>query len=147
MAFEAVSPTSVGKTYIYESAPKPNQPFNVLYKTDGLGNSSPNTGFFLYFVQGQLQSVDINFADTIPNRVYSVNTNNINNSDLWLYAVDSNGNLTIARPSFNSQPNLLVNGPFTIPPGMGGQGHMTWPAIVAYTPKPADASAPAAIGA
>lgn len=93
MTFEVVSPTSVGQTYIYESAPKPNVPFNILYKSDGLGNGSPNTGFFLYFVQGQLQSVDINFADTIPNRVYSLNVNNVNNSDLWLYSVDSNGNL------------------------------------------------------
>lgn len=93
MNFEIVSPTSTGKTYVYESAPKLNVPFNFLYKNDGLGNNSNNTGYFLYFVQGGLQSVDFTFEESIPNRVYSVNTNNINNSDIWLYSVDANGNL------------------------------------------------------
>jgi hypothetical protein len=93
MSFESVSPTSAGKTYIYEANPYLNSPFNILYKNDNLGNGSVNTGFFLYFVQGTLQSQDFNFAESIPNRVYSVNTNNINNSDIWLYSLDSNGNL------------------------------------------------------
>ena len=93
MSFESVSPTSSGKTYIYESNPYINAPFNILYKNDNLGNGSVNTGFFLYFVQGTLQSVDFNFAESIPNRVYSINTNNINNSDVWLYSLDSSGNL------------------------------------------------------
>ena len=93
MSFETVSPTSAGETYIYESAPYVNAPFNILYKNDNLGNGSVNTGYFLYFVQGSLQSIDFNFSESIPNRVYSVNTNNINNSDIWLYSIDSNGNL------------------------------------------------------
>ena len=93
MGFEAVSPTSAGKTYIYEVNPYLNAPFNVLYKNDSLGNGSVNTGFFLYFVQGALQSVDFNLAESVPNRVYSINTNNINNTDVWLYSLDSKGNL------------------------------------------------------
>jgi len=93
MNFEIVSPTSSGKTYIYEAPPKTSTPFNFLYKNDGLGNSSNNTGFFLYFVQGSLQSVDFNFEESIPNRVYSVNSNNINNSDIWLYSITSQGTL------------------------------------------------------
>lgn len=93
MNFEIVSPTSTGKSYIYESAPRLNAPFNFLYKNDGLGNNSNNTGYFLYFVQGTLQSVDFTFEESIPNRLYSVNANNINNNDLWLYSVDTNGNL------------------------------------------------------
>jgi hypothetical protein len=95
MSFESVSPTSSGKNYIYEANPYLNAPYNILYKNDNLGNGSNDTGFFLYFVQGTLQSVNFNFAESIPNRVYSVNNNNINNSDIWLYSVDSNGNLDI----------------------------------------------------
>ena len=95
MQFEAVSPTSSDKTYVYEANPYVNSPINILYKNDNLGNGSNNTGFFLYFVQGSLQSIDFNFAESIPNRVYSVNTNNINNSDVWLYSLDSNGNLDV----------------------------------------------------
>jgi hypothetical protein len=95
MTFESVSPTSAGQTYIYEANPYINAPFNILYKNDNLRNGSVNTGFFLYFVQGTLQSQDFTFAESIPNRVYSINTNNINNSDIWLYSLDSNGNLDI----------------------------------------------------
>lgn len=95
MSFETVSPTSAGQTYIYEANPYINAPFNILYKNDNLGNGSVNTGFFLYFVQGTLQSQDFTFAESVPNRVYSVNTNNINNSDIWLYSLDSNGNLDV----------------------------------------------------
>ena len=93
MPFEMVSPTSAGQSYIYEANPYINAPFNFLYKSDNLGNGSVNTGYFLYFVQGALQSQDFTFAESVPNRVYSINTNNINNTDVWLYSLDSNGNL------------------------------------------------------
>jgi hypothetical protein len=89
--FEVVSPTSAGQTYVYEANPRPNSSFNVLYRNDNLGNASANTGFFLYFKQGELQSIDFNFAESIPNRVHSINTNNINNTDVWLYSLDTNG--------------------------------------------------------
>ena len=93
MPFEMVSPTSAGQPYIYEANPYINAPFNFLYKNDNLGNGSVNTGYFLYFVQGALQSQDFTFAESVPNRVYSINTSNINNTDIWLYSLDSNGNL------------------------------------------------------
>ena len=89
--FEMVSPTSSGESYIYEVAPRPNLPFNVLYKNDGLGNFSPNTGFFTYFKQGKLASIDINFQESLPNRVYSLNVDNINNTDIWVYKLGSDG--------------------------------------------------------
>ena len=92
MTFETVSPTSAGESFVYEAAPKPSNPFNVLYKNDNLGNNSSNTGFFMYFKQGEMQSTDFNLQESIPNRVYSVNTTNINNTDVWLYSLDSNGN-------------------------------------------------------
>jgi hypothetical protein len=92
-AFEMISPTSAGESYVYESDPKPNSPFNLLYKNDNLGNGSNNTGFFLYFKQGSLASLDFNLQESIPNRLYSVNVDNINNTDVWLYSVDQDGNL------------------------------------------------------
>jgi hypothetical protein len=91
--FEVVSASTKGQNYIYEVDPKPSQYFNLLYQNDNLGNSSNNTGFFLYFKQGALQSSDFAFNESIPNRVYNVNVNNINNTDLWLYSVNSNGSL------------------------------------------------------
>jgi len=93
MTFEAVSGTSSGKSYIYEVNPYPSAPFNIIYENDGLGNGSSNTGFFVYFVQGSLQSQDFTFDESVPNRVYSINTNNINNTDVWLYSVNNDGSL------------------------------------------------------
>ncbi len=89
--FEMTSPTSAGKTYMYEAAPRPNQPFNLLYKNDNLGNTSANTGFFTYFKQGELKSIDFTFQESTPNRVYSVNVDNINNTDIWLYSLNAQG--------------------------------------------------------
>jgi hypothetical protein len=90
--FEIVSPTSSGEGILYEVAPRPNLPFNLLYKNDNLGNSSINTGFFMMFKQGSLRSADVAFTESIPNRVYSVTIDNINNNDIWVYRLDADGN-------------------------------------------------------
>jgi len=91
MQFEAVSATSVGQPYIYEVPPKPLSKFNVLYRNDNQGNGSINTGFFMYFKQGALQSADFTVSEALPNRVLSIGFSNINNSDVWLYDVASDG--------------------------------------------------------
>ena len=108
MTFEAVSATSSGKSYIYEVNPYPSAPFNIVYENDGLGNGSPNTGFFVYFKQGSLQSQDFTFEESIPNRVYSINTNNINNSDVWLYSVNTDGSLNTLWQQVPSVANTNV---------------------------------------
>jgi hypothetical protein len=92
--FEMVSPTTAGQNYIYEVNPRPNNSFNILYRNDNLGNGSNNTGYFLYFKQGTLQSIDLNFQESLPNRVYNLNVNNVNNTDIWLYSLDQNGNFS-----------------------------------------------------
>jgi len=89
--FEMVSPTTAGQSYVYEVAPRPNQSFNMIYKNDNLGNGSNNTGYFMYFKQGELKAQDISFQESIPNRVYSLNVDNINNTDIWVYSLDNNG--------------------------------------------------------
>lgn len=109
--FEMISPTSAGKNYIYEVAPRPSSPFNILYKNDNLGNNSANTGFFMHFKQGSLKSIDVAFQESLPNRVYSVNVDNINNIDVWLYSLDSSGAPDIlwsAVPAVNNT-NVIYN--------------------------------------
>jgi hypothetical protein len=91
--FEAVSATSMGKDYLYEVPPTSTGSFNFVYRNDNYGNSSNDTGFFVYFKQGSLAKQDFSITETIPNRVVPVNYSNINNSDVWLYAVNSNGTL------------------------------------------------------
>jgi hypothetical protein len=111
VSFEIVSPTSAGQAYIYENTPRPNSSFNLLFRTDNLGNSSNNTGYFLFFKQGGLQSVDINFQESLPNRVYNLNVDNINNTDIWLFSLDQNGNYSTqwtAVPSVGAT-NIIYN--------------------------------------
>ena len=93
MVFEAVSATSQNKTYVYEPSPQPNSAFNILYRNDRQGYASANTGFFFLFKQGALQDSTFNLGERISNRVVNVNIEGINNEDVWLYQLDSQGNI------------------------------------------------------
>ena len=89
--FEVVSSTSSGQSYVYETSPAPSGQFNLLYRNDNQGNESNNTGYFLYFKQGELKTIDFGIDETLPNRVVNINFDNINNTDVWLYALNSSG--------------------------------------------------------
>jgi hypothetical protein len=93
MPFEAVSGTSQGKSYVYEPAPKPSGAFNILYRNDGMGYASNDTGFFFLFKQGVLQNQDFNLAEAIPNRTVNINIEGCNNEDHWLYKLDNTGSI------------------------------------------------------
>ena len=93
MGFEAVCATSLNKTYVYEPSPAPNGAFNILYRNDKQGYASANTGFFFLFKQGSLQDLDFNLGERISNRVVNVNIEGINNEDVWLYKLNSQGNI------------------------------------------------------
>jgi hypothetical protein len=93
LRFEVVSPTSVGSTYIYESSPKYGSGLNILYRNDSRGNGSVNTGFFFYFKQGELRNTPFDINESIPNNLININVDNINNTDLWLYELNNQGNI------------------------------------------------------
>ena len=93
MDFEVTNATFKDKTYVYEQAPSNVSPLGILYRNDGKGNGSANTGYFVYFKQGILQSSDFTISDSIPNRQVFVNNSNISNNDVWLYELDSNNDL------------------------------------------------------
>jgi hypothetical protein len=89
--FEIVNGTYSGTNFLYEVSPQPGNTLNCIYKNDSQGFASVNNGFFFYFKQGQLQTVDFNISESLPNRVVEIDTNNIDNNDVWLYSVDENG--------------------------------------------------------
>ena len=93
MSFEAVSATMDNADYVYENSPKPDGEFSFLYRNDRLGYASANTGFFFYFKQGSLQSVDFTLSERVSNRVVAVNVEGINNSDVWLYSLTDAGDI------------------------------------------------------
>lgn len=90
MAFELISVTSVNEDYVYEIPPAPSGRFNLVYRNDKLGYGSPNTGFFFYFKQGNLQNYDFLLEQQIANQVVDINIQGINNTDTWLYQLDLN---------------------------------------------------------
>jgi len=108
MAFEAVSATSVGKTYIYEDDPTRAGQFNILYRNDNNGNGSNDTGFFTFFKQGALNGTLFTVQNAIPNNFISVASNNITNDDQWLYAIDVNNNPVTLWSQVPALPGINV---------------------------------------
>lgn len=91
--FEIVNADFKTNEAFYEKSPNPATPFNIIYRNDGRGNSSPDTGFFFYFKQGSMVNEDYNISNPIENRVISLKNININNDDVWLQEIDSNGQM------------------------------------------------------
>lgn len=79
---------------IFERAPMPEQAFHLLYRNDGTGNASKNTGFFVFWKQGSLKSEYHNFDQKIENNSYPITTKNINEYDVWVQEVDGDTGLT-----------------------------------------------------
>ena len=91
--FEIVS-TDVSNGNILEEAPFPGNNLAFIYRDDGRGPASSNTGFFSHFRQGNLDEGLFNVSAPISNQTVSIESPNINNTDVWLYRLDSFGNET-----------------------------------------------------
>jgi hypothetical protein len=89
--FEIVSTAFKNSENIYEEPPVPGNQLGFVYKNDGSGPGSANTGFFLLFKQGTLELAD--FAVDVPttNEKIAVDAGNINNDDVWLFSLNSQG--------------------------------------------------------
>ena len=95
MNFECVSVTSLNQNYLYELPPTPNGTFNILYQNDSLGYGSKNTGFFVYFKEGSLNSFNFILNNQVDNQVVDINVQGINNTDTWLYQLNTNTGLSL----------------------------------------------------
>ena len=89
--FEIVS-TNIDSGEILEEAPLPGNNFAFLYRDDGQGAGSNNTGFFAHFRQGRLDQGNFNISTPSSNQVVAIDAINVNNSDTWLYKLDNIGN-------------------------------------------------------
>jgi hypothetical protein len=91
--FEIVPATIQDSESIYESTPIPGGGFTYVYRTDGAGDTSNNTGFFALFKQGGMANTEFSINNPTTNFVQPINVNNINNTDVWLYELDDFGQL------------------------------------------------------
>lgn len=93
--FEVVNPDIDTDLFVIkEMTPIPERNFQILYRNDGAGNSSINTGFFVFWKQGTLNSETYNFDQRIENNFVNVNVNNINNNDVWFEEINTENGYT-----------------------------------------------------
>ena len=101
MQFELVNPdfaptdatlSQLGQTgYFIERTPNPINSWYLIYQVDGNGYGSANTGFFLMFKQGTMGHSDFQLDLPVANRVIDINANGVNQTDVWVQNIDSNG--------------------------------------------------------
>ena len=76
---------------IIEEAPLPGNNLGFVYREDGRGNGSSNTGYFAHFRQGLLQTGNFNIDNPASNQSVNIDATNINDTDVWLYKLNSLG--------------------------------------------------------
>lgn len=74
---------------IIEEAPDSTRPFSIIYKSDGKGNASNGTGFFVQFKQGDLFYSDFNYKHPKYHRRETIQIDNINDSDVWVQEISN----------------------------------------------------------
>ena len=86
--FEIVS-TGISDSKIYEEEPLPNNKLAFVYRDNGQGAGSNNSGFFMHFRQGKLNNNVFGIDTPAPNTIVNLDIDNINNDDVWLYKLNS----------------------------------------------------------
>lgn len=103
--FEIV-PAKLDKTSgPYERRPELNQQMTVIRLSDGLGDGSPNSGFFYLIKQGSLGKISKTFDGITPNQFYDINVANCNDTDVWLNNVDDTTGEIVVGDTVNGTRN------------------------------------------
>jgi len=89
--FEIVS-TGFTDAEIVEESPFPGNNFAFIYRDDGRGVASSNSGFFCHFRQGTLDQGTFSVTNPSTNQIVAVDATNVNQTDVWLYKLDTLGN-------------------------------------------------------
>ena len=88
--FEVVS-AEVSGSEILEEPPLAGNNLGFLFRDDNKGFGSSNTGFFLHFRQGLLEDGTFTIDTPSTNQAISIDSPNINNTDVWLYQLNTAG--------------------------------------------------------
>ena len=106
MSFEIVSTAFKGQEVPYEEPPVPGNQIGFIYRNDGSGPGSSNTGFFMMFKQGSLELADFSIEVPTTNETVAVDATGINNDDVWLFNLSANG---IQLDQWTQVANLVGN--------------------------------------
>lgn len=89
-------PVELNNSGPIEKRPEKNQKLNIMYLNDGLGDTSENTGFFLFTKQGELQRIVADFDGVTPNQTFDVKVLNCNETDVWLNNINADTGIIIS---------------------------------------------------
>ena len=106
MVFEVLSTAFKNSESVYEEPPVPGNQLGFIYRNDGSGPASANTGFFIMFKQGSLELADFSIDVPTTNEKISVDSPNINNDDIWLFRLNSAGS---QQDQWTQVSNLIGN--------------------------------------
>ena len=109
--FEIVSSALNSNGAVTEQQPDISAQYSIIYKSDGNGNLSPGTGFFMQFKQGTTLRYDYSIDAPIANRVIDIPATNVTEDDIWVQSIDSMGNIisTWQRVPSTNGSNLYLN--------------------------------------
>ena len=74
-----------------EIEPDFDNAFHLAYRSDGNGNSSPQSGFFMMFKQGTLRRETFGLTVPIENRVLDLGATGVNDTDVWVQTTSDTG--------------------------------------------------------
>lgn len=109
--FEIVNADFTDMQNFFEDTPSPTAPQRILYRNDGNGNNSADTGFFMMFKQGTLSFVDYQFDVLEENRIVDIDVQNINETDVWVQSIATDGtvNKTWTKVPTIDSNNIVFN--------------------------------------
>jgi hypothetical protein len=78
---------------IFERSPNPDAAMHLLHMSDGGGNASNRTGFFLYFRQGSTRRETVLIPSPVENYTYELVATDVNQDDVWVQTIDDDGTI------------------------------------------------------
>ena len=102
--FNIVNPDFNDNGSIFERHPDPAALFNLIYRNDGNGLASKDTGFFLNFHQGNLTYQDFNYTTPVASRTQDIQVVNINETDTYLQEITGAG---LVKAKWVRIPNVV----------------------------------------
>lgn len=106
-----VVPSTIEHDELNEEAPDSRTPFSIVYRSDGKGNSSSDTGFFVQFKEGTLHHTDFKYDHPRYHRRELIDQININNDDVWVQEMDDEQNTLVhwTKVSSDTGQNIVYN--------------------------------------
>ena len=93
LQFQIVS-SDVSDGIISEEPPLPGNSLAFLYRDDGRGPGSSNSGYFCHFRQGVIDQGTFTVDAPSSNQSIAIGGTNVNNTDVWLYKLNAIGSET-----------------------------------------------------